>query len=332
MAAAPRGHHMQDSPVPGCIRFGPFQLDSRSGELRNGDTRQHLADQPLAILKALIERPGELVGRDELRERLWPDGTFVGFDHGLNSAINRLREALHDSAESPRFIETIPRRGYRLLVPIEVIGSSGRSATQDAPFASASAASGEVSIEVDRAVDAGGRLHKPVEHGRPSKVLSWIASAAIGVLWLVWLLWQPREGPHAPLIANVAIELPAGWQTNKNLSPAISPDSQYIAISASHRSGGSGVWLRPLAGHAWRMLNHTRDGAFAVLVAGQRRDRLFRRRQTEDSELGGGIRYESSATPRLVQAVEYPRVPSSSAPETPAASWQSTSRPLKSEA
>jgi eukaryotic-like serine/threonine-protein kinase len=261
MAASQRGHHMQDSPAPGCIRFGPFELDARSGELRNGDTRQHLSDQPLAILKALIERPGELVGRDELRQRLWPDGTFVGFDHGLNSAINRLREALHDSADSPGFIETIPRRGYRLLVPIEVIGPRVPSTLQDAPLPSAAPAPGEVSIEVDRAVEPGGGLHKPVGHGRPSKVLAWIAPAAIGVLSLGWLLSQSREGPHAPLIANVAIDLPAGWQTNKSLSPAISPDSQYIALSASHPSGGSGIWLRPLAGNNWRMLNHTENGS-----------------------------------------------------------------------
>ena len=170
MATSQRGHHMQDSPAPGCIRFGPFELDARSGELRNGDTRQLLADQPLAILKALIERPGELVGRDELRQRLWPDGTFVGFDHGLNSAINRLREALHDSAESPRFIETIPRRGYRLLVPIRVIGPTVPSLTQDAPLAS-SPASEEVSIEVARAVEPS-RLHRPVELSRRSRVLT----------------------------------------------------------------------------------------------------------------------------------------------------------------
>src|SRR5262245_39358790 len=110
-------------PVPahGWIRFGPFALDPRSGHLRNGDGEQCLSDQPLALLNALLERPGELVAREELVRRLWPQGTFVDFDHGLNSAISRLREALDDSANVPRFIETIPRRGYRLLVPVESV-------------------------------------------------------------------------------------------------------------------------------------------------------------------------------------------------------------------
>ena len=112
---------MQDRLAPAPLRVEPFELDPRSGQLRHGEARHHLSDQPLAILKALAERPGELVTREELRRRLWPDGTFVGFDHGLNSAINRLREVLNDSAESPRFIETIPRRGYRLLVPIQLV-------------------------------------------------------------------------------------------------------------------------------------------------------------------------------------------------------------------
>src|SRR5262245_6503187 len=107
------------APAHGWIRFGPFALDPRSGHLRNGHREQCLSDQPLALLNALLERPGELVAREELVRRLWPQGTFVDFDHGLNSAISRLREALDDSANVPRFIETVPRRGYRLLVPVE---------------------------------------------------------------------------------------------------------------------------------------------------------------------------------------------------------------------
>ena len=97
------------------IRFGTFELDVRAGELRKQGARIRLQEQPLRILEMLLTRPGELVTRDELRSRLWPSDTFVDFDHGLNKAINKLREALDDSAESPRFVETIPRRGYRLI-------------------------------------------------------------------------------------------------------------------------------------------------------------------------------------------------------------------------
>ncbi len=109
----------QPLPAAKAFRFGPFEFDPKSGHLRSEGGTHRLADQPLALLIALLERPGEMVSREELRARLWPDGTFVDFDHGLNSAVSRLREALNDSATTPRFVETIPRRGYRLLVPVE---------------------------------------------------------------------------------------------------------------------------------------------------------------------------------------------------------------------
>src|SRR6266571_1571452 len=93
------------------VRFGPFEVDLRAGELRKQDRRIRLPDQPLHILTVLLEHPGEMVTREELRQRLWPADTFVDFDHGLNNAINRLREALGDSVEKPTYIETISRRG-----------------------------------------------------------------------------------------------------------------------------------------------------------------------------------------------------------------------------
>ena len=101
------------------IRFGVFELDLQGGELRKSGLRMKLQEQPFQVLAALLERPGELVGKEELRKRLWPDDTFVDFDHGLGSAINRLRDALGDSAENPRFVETLPRRGYRFIAPVD---------------------------------------------------------------------------------------------------------------------------------------------------------------------------------------------------------------------
>lgn len=100
------------------VRFGTFELDLRSGELRKSGLRIKLQQQPLQVLKLLVERPGEVITREELRQELWPGNTYVDFDRGLNKAVVRLREALGDSAESPRFIETLPRRGYRLIVPL----------------------------------------------------------------------------------------------------------------------------------------------------------------------------------------------------------------------
>ena len=104
---------------PGRFQFGTFELDVRSGELRKAGVRIGLQEQSLQVLTLLLERPGDLVTRDELRQRLWPTGTFVDFDHGLNAVINRLRDTLGDSADSPRFIETVPRRGYRFIAPVD---------------------------------------------------------------------------------------------------------------------------------------------------------------------------------------------------------------------
>jgi eukaryotic-like serine/threonine-protein kinase len=110
-------------------RFEGFELDLRAGELRrNGDATVGLADQPFRILAMLVERPGELVTREEIRKALWPNGTVVEFEHSISAAINRLRQVLGDSAEEPRFIETLARRGYRLRVKVEwVEGAGGRA-------------------------------------------------------------------------------------------------------------------------------------------------------------------------------------------------------------
>ena len=105
----------------GRLRFGVFEVDFNAGELRKNGLRVRLQQQPFQVLAMLLERPGEVVGREELQKRLWPADTFVDFDHGLNKAINKIRDALGDSAESPRFVETIARRGYRFLVEVKVV-------------------------------------------------------------------------------------------------------------------------------------------------------------------------------------------------------------------
>lgn len=104
----------------GRIRFGEFELDRAAGELRKNDRRIPIQEQPFQVLAALLERPGEVVTREYLRERLWPGQPFVDFDQGLNTAINKLRDALGDSAASPRFVETVPRRGYRFAFPVDL--------------------------------------------------------------------------------------------------------------------------------------------------------------------------------------------------------------------
>ena len=104
-------------------RFGAFTVDVTTGELDSGGRRTLLREQPLQLLLALLERPGQLVTREELTSRLWPTGTFVDFDRGLNKAVNHLRDVLGDSADQPRFIETLPRKGYRFIAPVTLDGS-----------------------------------------------------------------------------------------------------------------------------------------------------------------------------------------------------------------
>src|SRR5262245_48529075 len=132
----------QDRRAGSRVRVGEFEIDLDSGEFVGGGDGVRLQVQSLALLKALLERPGSIVGREELRQRLWPGDTFVDFDHGLNAAVRRLREAFRDSAETPRFVETIPRKGYRLVAPTEPVDAA--PATQAVPEPSSPAPSSAV--------------------------------------------------------------------------------------------------------------------------------------------------------------------------------------------
>src|SRR5215467_232937 len=116
---------MSPSQVSQLIKFDSFELDVRAGELRKGGLRIRLQEQPFLILQTLLENPGDLVTRDELQKKIWPSDTFVDFDHGLHAAVNRLRTALNDSADRPRYIETVARRGYRFIGKLESSQSSG---------------------------------------------------------------------------------------------------------------------------------------------------------------------------------------------------------------
>jgi len=113
------------------FRFGVFEADQKTEELRKQGRRLLLQGQPLQVLLMLLNRPGQLVTRGELHQALWPDGTFVDFDHSLNTAVNKIREALGDSAASPRFVETLARRGYRFIASVEVLDDTPR--TQQGP-------------------------------------------------------------------------------------------------------------------------------------------------------------------------------------------------------
>src|SRR5215469_7731400 len=111
------------------IRFGVFEVDLRTAELRKQGVRLRLPGQSFQVLEALLRRPGELVTREELKQKLWPTDNFGDFEHGLNAAVNRVREALGDASDNPRFVETLPRRGYRFIASV----TSGEPETQKHP-------------------------------------------------------------------------------------------------------------------------------------------------------------------------------------------------------
>lgn len=134
------------------VRFGPFEADLAAGQLRKHGLRIKVQDQPFTILATFLEHPGEVVTRDQLRQRLWTEGTFVDFDNSLNAAINKLREALGDSAENPRYVETLPRRGYRFIAPIQ--NGSGNGHAADASALSSAPAALQSPVQAQAAAPA----------------------------------------------------------------------------------------------------------------------------------------------------------------------------------
>ena len=144
--------------LPHAVRFGPFELDLVTGELRRSGLRLSLQDQPFRILALLVRRPGELVTREQLRGALWPDEVFVDVEHGLNVGIAKLRRALGDTAETPRYVETLERRGYRFVAPVEVVdaaASGGR--TSPPPARSICVRIGDGSVSLGEGVHLIGR-------------------------------------------------------------------------------------------------------------------------------------------------------------------------------
>ncbi len=162
---------------PGKItRFGVFELDLAAGELRKNGVKLRLQEQPFQVLALLLERAGSVVAREELRQKLWPADTFVDFDHSLNTAINKLREALGDSATSPRYVETLARRGYRFIAPVQ----SNRVAE---PADSAGAVPGTATR-----ADSGEAFHPELEVPIPRRSLTRGLFALIQVMYLAFYL------------------------------------------------------------------------------------------------------------------------------------------------
>jgi Tol biopolymer transport system component/DNA-binding winged helix-turn-helix (wHTH) protein len=208
-------------------RFGVFEVDLRTEELRKQGMKLRLPRQSFAVLAMLLERPGELVSRDELREKLWPADTFVDFDHGLNAAVNRLREALGDSADLPRFIETLPRRGYRFIASVEAPSAQPDASTSgDGPGAPAQPATQE-----SRAYSAG--LNK-VSDRRRGPATKWTLVAAmillaVGIVYWGWL--RRTAASNEPLAHADVTVVPFTSFKGQEVSPAFSPDGNQIVFA-----------------------------------------------------------------------------------------------------
>lgn len=243
---------------PTRLAFGPFTVDLVAEELCRGGVCIRLAGQPLQILSMLLGRAGEVVTREELREQIWKDGTFVDFEHGLNAAINKLRRALGDSAESPHYISTIPGRGYRF---IGVVGPS-------LPVAAGAAARvGAEPVETS----VGGVWHFASRRG----VLAAIAVLGVPVSLFVahWTL-RPDKAP-LPVVQFV-IPPPPGAIFAPPISRqpfAISPDGTRLAFTATD-SSGSRVWVRELASLELRALPGS-EGAWSIFWSPDSRSILY---------------------------------------------------------
>ena len=208
------------------VRFDVFEVDFRAGELRKDGKRVKLQEQPFRVLSLLLERAGDAVSREELRHRLWPADTFVDFDHGLNSAVARLREALGDSADSPRFVETVSKRGYRFigtLIPVEIPVEEDRTASNSAPTAPAE-------------VRPGPKVSKRL----------W-AGVAIGLALAgtsIWGLYRPKPDTQLTRIEVVPLTGLRGYQA----TPAFSPDGTLVAFRQSDGLRHTGIFAAVVGG------------------------------------------------------------------------------------
>jgi TolB-like protein/DNA-binding winged helix-turn-helix (wHTH) protein len=186
------------------VRFGVFEVDLRAGELRKQGLKVKLHDQPFKVLAVLLERPGDVVTREEICQRLWPADTFVDWEVGLNSAVKKLRDALGDSAENPRFVETLPRRGYRLLVPVvpagELVGVPDSQHMEEVAFPSDQSGTTPGDLEPGSGPDAVGQegtVRAATQAARPAlRILSKVA-VVVGLLVAIsvgaWWRFRPTS-------------------------------------------------------------------------------------------------------------------------------------------
>lgn len=258
------------------VSFGTFELDLRAGELRREGFKVKLQEQPLQVLAFLLERPGEVVTRDELRARIWTSGLFVDFDQGLNKAINKVRDALGDSAENPRFVETVARRGYRFLAPVSLPSASNQTADHAPPrghplarhrilTAAGLATLGAILALSFAPIASVPKLARMVQLTNDGAIKAGLVTDGPRLYFLAWV-----SGKH--VIAQVSATggetyllrdpLPAGdWGFDQLLD--ISPDKQELLLVREGPGGdGCRLWLyRILDGSIQQLGNIAADDA-----------------------------------------------------------------------
>jgi eukaryotic-like serine/threonine-protein kinase len=227
------------------FRFGQFELDPLSRELRTNGRIISLQEQSFQILAVLLERPGQLVTRDELTKKLWPPGTFVDFGHSLNTAVNRLRDVLGDSAESPRFIETLPRRGYRFIAPV----ADERGAVAEASLLSERGSQWPAERGQNVSVPIAEGITKSSQQV-PIARRTWISTAAVVLTLIVvagftgYVLHRWISGTST--LNFERLRFTKLTSSGKAEDAAVSPDGNYIVYAQQDRQG-SGLWLRHLS-------------------------------------------------------------------------------------
>jgi len=223
------------------LRFGVFEVDLAAGELRKNGARIRLQEQPFQVLAALLENAGQVVTRDDLRQKIWPADTFVDFDHSLNTAINKIREALGDSASSPRFVETLARRGYRFIASVD--SSVGVPALSNAPNGIPAAPSSEAALHPE--------LHVPVPHRG-------LVRGLFALIQLMYLSFYLNALHHLHDVDRVASDFLPGW-------------SAFAIGSAVLVTGAVGIPLRfyllSAVGFDFRRLGETFRRLFPFVLA-----------------------------------------------------------------
>ena len=192
------------------VRFGLFEADLQTGELRKNGVKVPLQGQPFQVCAILLSRSGELVSREELRQQVWPEDTFVDFDHALNTAITKIRLALGDQADNPRFVETLPRRGYRFIAPVDKPNSPAPAAVL---------------------------LQKPIQGDGESTVGIGCSALSLALLFAIgiWRFARNRAEARLPPLEVVPMAAMPGFESD----PAFSPDGNQVAFAfgAEDKSG-----------------------------------------------------------------------------------------------